>query len=281
MSCGKQVIVNADDYGLSSGANNAIASLLNRRRIKSATLMVNGPAFRQAADLHASRECRWFIGLHFNLTQFRAVSPDLIESSLTDRNGNFLGRGRLFRRWCQGRLDPNLIETELRAQLQSARASGFEVSHVDSHQHAHCIPAVFRAICRVAAEQGLPVRHVNPDPAVRPRSIRRRLQNAVLRVLARASLRACSDRLPGNQTLLSIFASNSRPSVEAYREMIESSASNCVELMVHPACEDKGHRAVTGIADVSEMDWQVLNSDAWSALLASGHYDFIAYPEVR
>ena len=47
----RRLIVNADDFGFTSGVNRAIVEAHTRGVVTSATLMANGPAFAEAAQL--------------------------------------------------------------------------------------------------------------------------------------------------------------------------------------------------------------------------------------
>ena len=50
----RRLIVNADDFGFTSGVNRAIVEAHSRGVVTSSTLMANGPAFAEAAHLYSS-----------------------------------------------------------------------------------------------------------------------------------------------------------------------------------------------------------------------------------
>jgi predicted glycoside hydrolase/deacetylase ChbG (UPF0249 family) len=63
----KKIIINADDFGISSSANSAIAKLFKNGVISSATIMTTlGNSSRQAMCLAKKLDIP--VGLHFNLT---------------------------------------------------------------------------------------------------------------------------------------------------------------------------------------------------------------------
>jgi len=81
-----QVIVNADDLGMSANVNEAIFELIAAGRISSATLMANGPAMREAAArLHLFPHCSF--GVHLNLTQFQPLTGGDGAKVLTNGSG--------------------------------------------------------------------------------------------------------------------------------------------------------------------------------------------------
>jgi predicted glycoside hydrolase/deacetylase ChbG (UPF0249 family) len=80
----KELIVNADDFGLSSGANRAIIRAWQEGVLTSASLMVGGSGFEEAVAL-ARENPALQVGLHLTLVQGRAVGaragfPPLVDS---------------------------------------------------------------------------------------------------------------------------------------------------------------------------------------------------------
>ena len=47
------------------------------------------------------------------------------------------------------------IAREARRQIEKLQGAGIELSHVDSHKHAHVLPEVFRPMLRTARELGI------------------------------------------------------------------------------------------------------------------------------
>ena len=108
----------ADDYGLAEGVNRAIRDLISRGRLNATSVMVVGAAIGRSEvaalqDVAAnSPHCK--IGLHATLTApFR---PLTMHFRPTD-GGLFLPFPNLLRAGLLRRLDPEMIEYELLAQL--------------------------------------------------------------------------------------------------------------------------------------------------------------------
>lgn len=142
----RRLIVNADDFGLTPGVNCAIIEAHTRGIVTSATLMANMPAFDQAVRLAQSHPTLG-IGLHFNLTQGQPVAaPDKVRSLLNER-GEFLGTStQLLQRALSHQLQFEEIVLEFRAQVEKVLDAGLQLTHVDSHKHAHTVVPVFAAI---------------------------------------------------------------------------------------------------------------------------------------
>src|SRR5690606_12544549 len=73
----RRVIINADDFGLSSDENRTIIVAFQQGLISSATLMANMPAFEEACSLAREYGLQGRIGLHFNLTYGKPLSTAL------------------------------------------------------------------------------------------------------------------------------------------------------------------------------------------------------------
>ncbi|MBK5300731.1 MULTISPECIES: ChbG/HpnK family deacetylase [Gammaproteobacteria] len=185
----RQVIVNADDFGLSSSENAVILGAFKAGVISSATAMANMPAFEEACVLSQQSLLQGRIGLHFNLTYGRPLSPSILtRSTFCDSQGVFnlnLPRHSL---WLN-RQDRDAVLEELEAQWQRCLDNGLRPSHIDSHQHVHNIWPVGEIVARFAARQGVPVRlarHLGNNLSV-PKRVFKTLFNHRLNRLAGAT----------------------------------------------------------------------------------------------
>jgi chitin disaccharide deacetylase len=147
----------ADDYGISPGVNRAIRDLIEKRRLNATSVMVVGPAIGRdeasALTAAASANPRCSIGLHVTLTApFRPLTMHFrpIEGGL------FLPHLKLLRRGLTGRLDSELIQTEVAVQLATfAELFGRAPDFVDGHQHVQLFPGVRNAFL-AAVKQAAP-----------------------------------------------------------------------------------------------------------------------------
>lgn len=151
----KLLIVNGDDFGLTQGVNRAIIDAHTQGILTSATLMANMHAFDDAVRL-AKENSSLGVGLHFNITQGKPVAESSRVPSLLNREGEFLGTSTaLFRRALIGRLRIKEVEIELQAQIEKVQNAGLQLTHIDSHKHAHILPTVFEAISQIAPDYGI------------------------------------------------------------------------------------------------------------------------------
>ena len=112
----------ADDYGMSPGVNRAIRELIEKKRINATSVMVVGAAADRAEidtltqAVAANPGCA--IGLHATLT---APFSPLTMHFKPLNGGQFLPLGRLLRASLLRRLDPEIVQAELLAQITAFR----------------------------------------------------------------------------------------------------------------------------------------------------------------
>src|SRR5579864_8715047 len=152
----KQLILNADDFGLTRGVNEGIIRAHREGILTSATLMACGTAFDHAVEL-AKLNPRLGIGCHLVLVGGKAVAPLEEIPSLASNDGCLPDSLAAFvARLSTGMIRPKDLERELRAQILKTRAAGIDPTHLDTHKHTHAHPVVMRALSRVACELGIP-----------------------------------------------------------------------------------------------------------------------------
>jgi chitin disaccharide deacetylase len=152
----KQLIVNADDFGLTVGVTEGILDAHRQGIVTSTTLMANGAAFEFAVA--ASRRTPALgVGVHLNLSEGIPVAPARSVPTLLDQQGRLqLKPGRLLRGLLKGRINLDEVETELRAQITKVVRAGISPTHVDGHKHVHVVPGIADIVIRLAQEFEVP-----------------------------------------------------------------------------------------------------------------------------
>lgn len=152
----RRLIVNADDFGFTSGVNRAIVEAHTHGIVTSSTLMANGRAFDDAVRL-AKTAPLLSVGCHVVLIDGKPVLGSEKVTSLISAGSNGFRNGlkSFATRALVGRLEPDEIEAEAGAQIEKLTAAGVKVSHVDTHKHTHLFPAVLRPLLRAARARGV------------------------------------------------------------------------------------------------------------------------------
>jgi len=243
----KQLILNADDFGLTRGVNEGIIRAHREGVLTSATLMACGPAFDHAVEL-AKQNPRLGIGCHLVLVGGRAVAPVEEISSLASRDGRLPeSLGSFVTRLSSGIIRPKEIDRELRAQILKIRAAGIEPTHLDTHKHTHAHPAVMSALGRVARELGIrrvrkPMENLqdswNSSRGENSAILKELLAAAAARAVAplfRSTSRKYGLRSPDHFLGL---AMTGRLGPLALRRMISFVQEGSTEIMLHPGISD-------------------------------------------
>jgi chitin disaccharide deacetylase len=150
----RRLIVNADDFGFTSGVNRAIVEAHVGGVVTSTTLMANGPAFEEVAQL-AKTIPKLSVGCHVVLIDGRPVLRSEQLPSLT-RDSRFRdGLLTFATRAITGRIDAEEITAEATAQIRKIQSAGIAVSHIDTHKHTHLFPKVLRPLLRAAGACGV------------------------------------------------------------------------------------------------------------------------------
>ena len=154
----RRLIVNADDYGLTSGVSEGIRRAHLAGIVSSTSAMMNLPA--SLHDLpRAQTLCpKLGLGVHLVLTVGAPLLPAAKVPTLVDASGKFFKRATLVQRL--ERIDPDEVLAEWRAQVQQfVRATGRKPDHLDSHHHSsYFSPALFERMLLLEAELSCPIR---------------------------------------------------------------------------------------------------------------------------
>ena len=152
----RRLIVNADDFGFTSGVNRAIVEAHTRGVVTSSTLMANGPAFAEAVAL-ARTAPQLSTGCHVVLIDGDPVlSAEQIPSLSSPMTPRFRDGLKAFAlRAIAGRMNADEIAAEASAQIHKIQSAGLVVSHIDTHKHTHLFPKILRPLLRAAGACGV------------------------------------------------------------------------------------------------------------------------------
>ena len=150
----RRLIVNADDFGFTSGVNRAIVEAHKQGIVTSTTLMANGRAFPEAVQL-AKFSPDLSIGCHVVLIDGEPVLNASELATITDSRRFRDGLKAFAARALAGRMKPCEIEAEATAQIQRIQSAGLVLSHVDTHKHTHIFPQILRPLLRAARNRGV------------------------------------------------------------------------------------------------------------------------------
>jgi len=288
----RRLIVNADDFGFTSGVNRGIVEALTDGIVTSATLMANGPAFEEAVKL-AKTVPELSVGCHVMLIDGQPLLDTKKLATLTAaRNGGrFPDSLKIFAaRALTGRLDSDEIEAESTAQIQRIESAGISVSHVDTHKHTHLFPSVLRPLLRAARACGV---HAVRNPfgprrplrsgelLARPSLWTRYAEVRILRTLAGKFRRTAKEE--GFATTDGTFGVVVTGVLDEklFRHIAAIIPEGTWEFVCHPGYNDEElQRANTRLRLSRETELRVLTMPEVRDLLADSEIELISYRDL-
>jgi len=176
------IIVNADDYGYSEGVSRGILEMARKGIVTATGVLANSPYF----DAHVRSLLsvpQVDVGVHLNLTTGRPLTSRLAAQLV--RSGGEFPRKKygLALSILSGRIAPAVVGEEWDAQIRRCRDAGLHVWFLNSHEHLHMLPPLYRVIRRLAERHGIPyIRHTRAEwfGFPKPGSLAR---NSVLQIL--------------------------------------------------------------------------------------------------
>jgi len=278
----RRLIINADDFGLTSGVNQGILESHEKGVVTSATLMACGRRFDEAVTL-AKGAPSLSVGCHVVLvdgspmldaTKIPSLIPSPTAASFRHSLLSFAYLG------ATARLDRGEIAAEITAQIQRLRDAGIEVTHLDSHKHTHMFPAVLRGM--LAAAKNCGVRAIrNPfEPFVfaTVRHLKRHFQLRMMRRFRRSFRSALEEAGVRSPDGCIGIAATGGLNLRTFQGLIESLPEGTWEFVSHPGYNDAELSGVnTRLRDSRERELQLLTLEAVKELFKREQIQLISY----
>ena len=238
------LIINADDFGLTSGVNRGIMELHYAGLVTSTSLIARAGATEEAINFALGTPTLG-VGCHVVLADGEPVlPPERIPSLIDSRTGSFPHSlvtflHRLFR----GRICAAEMEAEISAQIAFLQQRGVSLTHVDTHKHTHMFSAVLRPLLRAARAAGIRAVRNPFEPQWSTRATRRanwmRLaQVGALRWLEPESRRIIEEEGFATTSGTVAVAGTGILDAETLRSILRSLPAGQWELVTHPGYND-------------------------------------------
>jgi hopanoid biosynthesis associated protein HpnK len=281
----RRLIINADDFGLTSGVNRGILESHQNGVVTSSTLMACGARFDDAAAL-AAQAPKLSVGCHVVLVDGSPILSGAQVSSLAVTSSAPRFRESLISFAClaaAGRLDQEQVEKEVTAQIRKLQSAGIAVSHLDSHKHTHMFPVVLRGMLRAAQNCG--VRAIrNPfEPLVFAKvgSWKRQFQLSILqryRASFRSELAKAGMVTPDGCIGIAVTGGLT---LAAFQSLIERLPQGTWEFVSHPGYTDMELGEIkTRLRASREKELAILTSEVARESLRRERIELISYRDL-
>lgn len=284
----RRLIVNADDFGMTSGVNRGILEASVRGVVTSTTLIANSPAFDEAVQL-ARDSSNLGVGCHAVLIHGVPILNGL--APLTNGSGRFKNSIKDFAQTAlRGKLVPGEIEREIAAQIQHIQAAGLKVTHIDSHKHTHIFPQVLRPVLRAAKECGVHAVR-NPFEPTRVWLGRRMLATPGMwfRCAGVTAFRVFGGEFRKGVAEVGMkttdgtvgIATTGKLDQRMLEAILDALPEGTWELVCHPGFNDADLQAAeTRLTNSREIELQALTSDATKQTIARRGIQLISFAEL-
>ena len=241
----RQLVVNADDFGLTVGVNDGIFDAHDRGILTSASVFANAPATADAIRRVRVRPSLG-VGVHLALVDGTPMLPPNRVPTLVEDDGRFRASWKPFIVAClRGRVAFEEVERELTAQIERLQSEGIPLTHLDAHKHVHAFPPMFAIVARLAERFRIPVVRVpyerwSPvwgDDKQRRTARRQALLNVAMLPWARRDYRTA--RMHGLRAPQFVGRIHTGVlSVDSFEGILRRLRPGVSELMVHPGNVD-------------------------------------------
>ncbi len=231
----KQLIVAADDFGLTKSVNEGIVRSYEEGIVTSLNLLPSGEAFDDALSLGGKISLDE-AGAHPALTETIALTKPSAISSLVDADGRFYkGHAEFSLKYISGAISLDEVYIEWRAQLKRVYETGINITNLSSHEHMHMLPRLLDILIKLAKEYNIPaIRYPHADRSRSRCSIKTVVKTLLLSVfegnMARA-LRASGMRAP--EHFLG-FLDSGNITEEVLLDILANLEDRTTELVCHP-----------------------------------------------
>ena len=255
-----RLIINADDFGLTHGVNQAVAEIHRAGVLTSATLMAHETATEEAIEIAQSTPSLG-VGCHVVLVDGEPVLHGVLQPTLS----------AFLRRLLAGRIDPAQIEAETAAQINLLQSRGLTLTHIDTHKHAHMFPAVLRPVLRAAHKAGIRAVRNPFEPAWSLRAtphapLRRRTAVSLLRRFEPAFRRIVAEEgFTSTDGSIGISATGSLDA-NTLNSLLSHLPAGTFELVSHPGYNDadlaKAHTRLLASRDIERQALLAFNKSS-------------------
>ena len=150
------LIINADDFGISKAVNYAIMAAMDSNICTDTTLLANFDESENAANLAVSMNRTDRVGIHLNLTEGFPLSLKIRnEPRFCNQEGYFHNK-KLKRIALLSKSEKIAVQEELTSQIRLCRKFGIPISHADSHNHIHEEPGLCLLIMDILKNENIP-----------------------------------------------------------------------------------------------------------------------------
>jgi chitin disaccharide deacetylase len=277
----RQLIINADDFGLTPGVTEGILYGAKAGCVSSTTVMVNQfMHLKLSFDPTTAKQLG--MGVHLNLTSGKPILPAEDLSTLVVPEGNFRGKDFIYHHADVVNLVQ--VEKEWRAQVIGFLIKFGQPDHIDSHHHIHLLPQLFPIFLQIAGEMRIPIRFpilmdgldgfpYQPNYSGMPEEISQEVINEDLKILEQSGV-----RFP--DYFIDDFITPNIDQPDVLMEFFHHLPEGVTEMMCHPGYLDDLLYQMSTFTQIRVDQLKALTAPQLRGILEHEQIDLIGFHQI-
>ena len=151
------MILTCDDFGIHKDIDKSIIQLCKKKKVDAVSVICCGKSFSNSSKSLLKYRDDISIGIHATWVEEKSISKIKNISSLITKNNYFNHNFKSFYiKWLFGLVSLKHLEIELENQILKMMRVFGRIDHLDSHQHIHMIPEIFKLCINMAEKYEIP-----------------------------------------------------------------------------------------------------------------------------
>ncbi len=281
----KALIITADDYGMCESVNRAIDACISAKVVLSTNVMTNMDAANDAASLK-EKFPYVSVGVHYNFTVGKPISPIDKVRSLVDDNGIFLSYKKI-REKCKDkayRFDE--VVTEMNAQFERYMEICGTPDYWNTHENVHVYPELYQLFVDTSLGFGIKKMRshqrifVPSSTGKSDKSLKWTLTNPIKQIMLNSWQNGSLKKgVTAPDGLLVRMNENDKLNLEYLMSHIDWKKNNVAEIAIHPST-DGNHPYFGEITDMRVKEFACFSSPSVLSIAEKNHIDIVGFEAV-
>ena len=279
--CPARLIVNADDFGLTSGINAETVRCIEEGAVTSVSIMPSGYAFDEACAFVSRFARRVGIGVHLTLDGTPSVARAGDVGTLLDGEQRFFSRKRIVSRLLTGKSLRSEVRREWEAQIEKVLDAGLPVDHLDGHGHLHVLPPLVSVVAELAEKYRISAVRMPWDHFQGGRPYRRLPGRFTLRAAALHARNKFRNRLRFTDSMIGFSCGGNYSESLFLADLERIRDGETVEAMFHPGPRQIDHPNLNAWSGYRwDVDSATLRSERVRDWLAERNFQLVKYGDL-
>lgn len=275
----REVIINADDFGITKGVNKAIFELTNAKILTSTSVMTNMPFYHCIENL----KNRIGIGIHINLTVGKPALDKSKVQTLVDYKGDFLTLKLILNKMIRRKISNIEVEAEVDCQIKRLLDLGITPDHINTHESLMKYPFFFKIIKKLGYKYKISgIRTYSPRKFDHKRFLNfKKILILLLLYHQKLELMKAGFNVSTKVDSLLKIGLDYKGALELLNDIFQNLPNGILEIIVHPGYYYKEEEHIFGdYTSEREVELRTLSSREFKTILVNSGASLITYSDI-